>query len=613
MWGRLAVHGIGVRAQFARPLALVQEDTPRAVLEPLAALYGVPLVEERNLQSAAAEWGKPVPVDERPYSPTDLLLDCFDRVGIGVPGSSPAVRRAGSAVLLRLLEFLNGTSGGSPRPGESWASWWCRACDAAALRSTGSASAEQMAAFMALLPSGDSSIDTPRVLADRDPHGHDRPCARSTRETALESLPRLLERVAIGLEVEGACFEGRGPFLAQAAPLAVAAHRSTKAVIRPDDAHAVLALPAAKGWCSPDEQRLALQIALEDREGELFEISTPLVADLLPPQRLVSILAQSMSSRTITGALRRLEPAAARTVADRVLERTACLPLHTETLRMASPTAAREAIERCLRDESITALLWSEWVRELVPSQRLDEMLLAEAQHDSDPASRLSTLRGLSEDLAPDHIAQLLEDAAHAPTEAWIRMCRGLSRVSPTVLDRIDPNLLLEVGKRLSGHPEEAAEVLAAWPGAPLDLTIPVLRDPGPIGYWRRARLLRSHPDALEADDFPFPASDNTWHVDIATVEQMLALLIAASPGSALAEATRQLLANARERVDVLIAAAWRRRREGWEPLTDADTRQPEVLRLFLASVCYREAEAFDDPFNWRHAGLTRPTKAFPP
>jgi len=63
-WGRIAIHQEGVRAQFARPLALCLPDGilssrwNSAPLMRIAACYGVPLLEASNISLYAREFGE---------------------------------------------------------------------------------------------------------------------------------------------------------------------------------------------------------------------------------------------------------------------------------------------------------------------------------------------------------------------------------------------------------------------------------------------------------------------------------------------------------------------------------------------------------------------------
>lgn len=425
MWGRLAVHGTGVRAQFAKPVALVRGDLSASALEQLARTYAIPVVAEDALREAAAEWGTVVPRCERPYSPLDLLVDVLNRVGLQTAYVWPSRHGSMTRLLLDLLDSFSGSRDAGPRPGESWASWWCRGCDAAAIGHGTQASPRQVAALMGDLPSSDAVLDTPRVSrATGTTRGHEEPGRpEPTLDSGgYQSLAALLEALVVGLEREPVPVGAQEAILPQSAPLTVASIRSEKAIARPADAQARLAIPAARGWCTPEEEALALQIALEEDDDALLRMSIPLVADLLPRERLVAVLVAARSSRTVTGALRRLQPAAARTVADAVLERAEFLFLHSETLLLATDDAARVAIQHDLNRNHPyrnAGLLQMKRVRELVPDAEHDSQLLAAARLTDDPAIRLSCLSALSEDIASVHIERLLRDAADAPGEAW--------------------------------------------------------------------------------------------------------------------------------------------------------------------------------------------------
>lgn len=189
-------------------------------------------------------------------------------------------------------------------------------------------------------------------------------------------------------------------------------------------------------------------------------------------------------------------------------------------------------------------------------------------------------------------------------------MCRGLARVAPEVLGAIDQGLLLAITQRLSRHPVEAVGVLSAWSGAPHELVVSALRSPQEIGAWWRTQLLRTHPRSMEPADLTIlTSSDASPGVSAPEVERLLALFVAAPTAAELEEATRRVATGPKARADVRIAAAWRGRREGWQPTSKTGRDEPEVLRLFRESVCYRRAEEFQDPLDWRTDGLTHPAQ----
>lgn len=608
MWGRLLVHQAGVRAQFARPIAVARGDLPAERLDELAATYGVAIVDEDMLPTAASEWGRVVPVCERPYLPMDLLVDVVDRSGLGRSHARPSRHGSLTASLIDLLQTISGSADARPRPGESWVSWWCRACDAAALGRDLETRGRPVAYAMRSLPTGDADLETPRVAPPADvwrsssSSADDEPAPSPGRHPSVVSL---VQDLVMGLEAERVT-GGRRGLLTQAAPLTVARRRAGKAVTLQGDALARLAPPAARGWCTQEEESLALQIAIDEDDEALRERSVPLVAHLLPRDRLVGILANTRWSLTITGALRRLDSGEAHEVADAVLDRTEVLSLHSETLRLASEEAARAAIERDL-EHGNTYLLRLDPVRKLIPADRRDELLLADARDESDPAARLSHLSALSSQAAPDHVERLLHEAHDAPAEAWIRMCRGLNRLGPEVVERIDRGLLTAVANRLCGHPEEAAELLDVWHGAPTELANASLHSPYEIGAWRRIRVLRAHPDAMTAADVAMLTSgDVTPRLPIPDAERLQALVLAAPPSPELAEAAQRIVSDDTARADLRIAAMWRAKLEGWQSHSTS-RRGPEVLDLFRSSACYRRAEKLRDPLNWRDDGLRHP------
>lgn len=63
-WGRIVIHREGLRAQFARPLALCYPSRflggarARALLERLASAYRLPVVDSHHVQVFAAEFGE---------------------------------------------------------------------------------------------------------------------------------------------------------------------------------------------------------------------------------------------------------------------------------------------------------------------------------------------------------------------------------------------------------------------------------------------------------------------------------------------------------------------------------------------------------------------------
>lgn len=89
-WGRITIHPEGIRAQFARPLALTlpepwrTPDWTRSELRAIAAGYGIPVLESQYLESYASEFGDS-------FRPTDT--------------PTPATRSFGS-VMRRLLKRL---------------------------------------------------------------------------------------------------------------------------------------------------------------------------------------------------------------------------------------------------------------------------------------------------------------------------------------------------------------------------------------------------------------------------------------------------------------------------------------------------------------------------
>jgi hypothetical protein len=63
VWGRVAVHDTGLRAQHARIVALARPlgRRKRAAVEEVAARLGVPVVAHRDLVRVASRFGAPVP------------------------------------------------------------------------------------------------------------------------------------------------------------------------------------------------------------------------------------------------------------------------------------------------------------------------------------------------------------------------------------------------------------------------------------------------------------------------------------------------------------------------------------------------------------------------
>jgi hypothetical protein len=62
-WGRITIHPEGIRAQYARPIALCRPEAWRnarlsqPILQRIADGYGIPLLESRHLVSYAGEFG----------------------------------------------------------------------------------------------------------------------------------------------------------------------------------------------------------------------------------------------------------------------------------------------------------------------------------------------------------------------------------------------------------------------------------------------------------------------------------------------------------------------------------------------------------------------------
>lgn len=603
MWGRIEIHEGGLRAQFARPLAIVKDDLPLPAQVQIAATYAVPVVDEADLPRTASEWGKVVPCGERAYCPADLLTDVLERSGLGAGFAPPRHTTELMRLLLGLLGSVIGTGHAIPRAGESWTSWWCRLCDAAAVGRAHGLPGAQMATVMASLPTSEEPLDEPRVCPPMSVLASP---AAVLSPGGQHSLTELLENVVVGLECEPTPIPRRGSLPWQSAPLTVADNRWKKRITRPLDVAAMLALPAARGWCTADEQRLAVDVALQEDAQRLLGLAVPLVADLLPRERLVTILAASERSKTITGALRRLGPEAARSVADATLIRATNLSMHADSLGAATESVARDALARCLPEN--TYLLRYEPVRELIAAEARDEMLLNAAGQDEDPAARLSSYSALSEAVAPKYIEALLAETADIPRDAWIRMCRGLSRVPGLVLDSVDDGVLASVAKRLLRYPEEAAELLTAWSSAPTELSQQAFHARGTIGGWRRVRLLRRHPESIDSSDAPILKDcDATPLRPAPDVERLLALLVAAPQSAEVEYAAQRVAGDRQARVDLRVAAFWRCRVDGWDVSDAGREAAPEVLRLFLESACFRRAGEFSDPLNWRDTGLTTP------
>lgn len=66
-WGRLLVHEDGFRAEYARPIALaLRTPEQRGSRAPIAARYGLPVLDPAQLAAFAGEFGAAVPFAERP-------------------------------------------------------------------------------------------------------------------------------------------------------------------------------------------------------------------------------------------------------------------------------------------------------------------------------------------------------------------------------------------------------------------------------------------------------------------------------------------------------------------------------------------------------------------
>ena len=83
-WGRIVIHPEGIRAQFARPLALCLPDQRhmhswgRGHLEEVAHSYGVPLLEPEYLVAYASEFGACYKPDLTRPSPTAPVRGALD-------------------------------------------------------------------------------------------------------------------------------------------------------------------------------------------------------------------------------------------------------------------------------------------------------------------------------------------------------------------------------------------------------------------------------------------------------------------------------------------------------------------------------------------------------
>lgn len=72
-WGRIEVHAEGFRAENARVVALATSSCRRdqVLARAVAAEYGVPLIDGKNLAQVALEFGAVVPEDMRPKKKAD--------------------------------------------------------------------------------------------------------------------------------------------------------------------------------------------------------------------------------------------------------------------------------------------------------------------------------------------------------------------------------------------------------------------------------------------------------------------------------------------------------------------------------------------------------------
>jgi hypothetical protein len=73
-WGRLRIHADGFRAQYARPIVLATGfEDKQARLDQVARRYQIPVVAPRELALVASEFGRVIPLAERPLELGDLL------------------------------------------------------------------------------------------------------------------------------------------------------------------------------------------------------------------------------------------------------------------------------------------------------------------------------------------------------------------------------------------------------------------------------------------------------------------------------------------------------------------------------------------------------------
>lgn len=79
MWGRIEVHGEGLRSEYAEPVLLAygDEQTHKHVrrVQAIASELGLPAVELDDLEEAAKAFGEPVPEELRPHRTRPLEGD----------------------------------------------------------------------------------------------------------------------------------------------------------------------------------------------------------------------------------------------------------------------------------------------------------------------------------------------------------------------------------------------------------------------------------------------------------------------------------------------------------------------------------------------------------
>jgi hypothetical protein len=122
-WGRIEVHGDGLRAEYAEPVVLAYDETQsyRHVrrVQAIGSELGLPVVEIEQLDEAANAFGDPVPLDLRPSR--NQPFEVGPRLALALTAGGMLLASAGFAARVkqdqRRANAPSARPGPGPRPG----------------------------------------------------------------------------------------------------------------------------------------------------------------------------------------------------------------------------------------------------------------------------------------------------------------------------------------------------------------------------------------------------------------------------------------------------------------------------------------------------------------